>query len=383
MLKLEKIVAQAGSFSLKPLDLEIASGGCDALLGPSGAGRSTVLELIVGFRKLQSGQIFMNGKNLDHVPVERRNIGYLPQQLALFPHLTVKENILYGIRCRRIPGPADLAKVASLMDAMGLTQLRERKPTHLSGGERQRVALARALAPAPELLILDEPFSALNEALRRERWGLLKNLQQEYGVATLMVTHDLEEAFFFGEKVHILIDGFLHQSGPRRSVFEQPATLEVARFLGIQNLFPAQVISWDNLVTVLGLNCLGLESAIKNGTAKSLNLKRGDNVIVDIRPEYVALHSNRQMDSSDHLRLRGSVVEVSDTIHGAIISLRPEGKEALVKVVRGNDEAATIDQNEIEISMPVHRFFFVPLENAYPQITGGSMQEFSKRENER
>lgn len=369
MLKLEKITAQAGSFTLKPLDLEIAAGECHALLGPSGAGKSTVLELIVGFRKLQSGQIFMNGKNLVHVPVERRNIGYLPQQLAVFPHLTVKENILYGIRCRRNPSPTDLAMVASLTDAMGLTPLKERKPTHLSGGERQRVALARALAPAPELLILDEPFSALNEALRRDLWRLLKDLQQEYGVAMFMVTHNLEEAYFFGEQVHILIDGCLHQSGPRRIVFDRPATLEVARFLDIQNLFPAQVISKDNLVTVLGLNSLGLELTIKNGTPKSLNLNRGDSVVVGIRSEFVALHCNGRIDSSDNLRLRGSVVEISDTIHGAIISFRPKGKDALVKVGIEAHEAATLGQAEIEISMPSQHLFCIPLKNAYQQST--------------
>jgi ABC-type Fe3+/spermidine/putrescine transport system ATPase subunit len=163
MLKLEKVTAKAGTFTLKPLDLEIPPGECHALLGPSGAGKSTVLELIVGFRKLQSGNIFLNGRNQANIPVERSNIGYLPQRLALFPHLTVRDNILYGIRCRRTPASPDLKMVASLIKAMGLTQFENRKPTHLSGGERQRVALARALAPAPDLLILDEPFSSLNE----------------------------------------------------------------------------------------------------------------------------------------------------------------------------------------------------------------------------
>jgi ABC-type Fe3+/spermidine/putrescine transport system ATPase subunit len=365
MLKLDQISAQAGSFTLKPLDMEIAPGGCHALLGPSGAGKSTVLELIVGFRELKSGQILMNGKDLIHVPVERRGIGYLPQQLALFPHLSVKENILYGIRCRRNPSPTDLAAVASLTDAMGLTQITERKPTHLSGGERQRVALARALAPAPELLILDEPFSALNEALRRELWRLLKDLQKEYGVAMLMVTHDLEEAYFFGEQVHILIDGCLHQSGPRRMVFDRPATLEVARFLDIQNLFPAQVIRRDNFVTVLDLNSLGSELNISNGALRSLNLNSGDHLVVGIRSEFVALRGMGRTDSSDSLRLRGSVAEILDTIHGAVILFRPEGKDALVKVAIGAHEATTLGQTEIEISLPTQRLFLIPLKNAH------------------
>jgi ABC-type Fe3+/spermidine/putrescine transport system ATPase subunit len=354
------------SFKLEPLDLEIGSGECHALLGPSGAGKSTVLELIVGFRNLPSGQIFMNTKDLSHVPVERRNIGYLPQQLALFPHLTVKENILYGIRCRRNPSPTDLAKVASLTDAMGLTQLKDRKPIHLSGGERQHVALARALAPAPDLLILDEPFSALNEALRRELWRLLKDLQQESGVATLMVTHDLEEAYFFGEQVHILIDGRLHQSGPRRIVFDRPATLEVARFLGIQNLFPARVIDRNRHDTVLDCMSLGFQLAANNKTMKSLNFKIGDRLTVGIRPEYVVLNSNLQAGLPENPRLKGSVAEISETMRGFLISFKPKEREAVVKVAVGMLEMLALGQNEIELSLPLQNLFYIPLKNACP-----------------
>lgn len=360
MLKLEQISARAGSFKLGPLDLEIAAGECHALLGPSGAGKSTVLELIVGFRKLQSGQIFMNGRNLAQVPVERRNIGYLPQQLALFPHLTVKENILYGIRCRRTPSPADLTKVASLTDAMGLTQLKDRKPIHLSGGERQRVALARALAPAPDFLILDEPFSALNEALRRELWRLLKDLQQEYGVATLMVTHDLEEAYFFGEQIHILINGRLQQRGHRRIVFDRPATLEVARFFGIQNLFPARVIDQNRHVTVLDCMSLGFQLAVNNKTMESLNFQIGDGLTVGIRPEYVILHPNHQTASKENPQLKGRVVESAETISGLVISFKPKGGEDVVKVAAGMQEVGALDQNEIEICLPLQHLFYIP-----------------------
>ena len=237
MLKCEKITTKAGSFRLEPLDLEITQGECHTLLGPSGAGKSTALELIVGFRELQSGRIILNGRNLENVPVEQRNIGYLPQNMALFPHLTVKENILYGIRSRRKPDKHDIESIDSLTEAMGVKKLENRKPLHLSGGERQRVALARALAPAPELLILDEPFSALNESLRSELSILLKELQQTYNLTTIIVTHDLEEAFFFSEKIHILINGRLHQSGPKNEIFNRPITASVARFLNYRNIF--------------------------------------------------------------------------------------------------------------------------------------------------
>jgi ABC-type Fe3+/spermidine/putrescine transport system ATPase subunit len=361
MLKLDQISVQAGAFTLEPMDMEIASGECHALLGPSGAGKSTVLELIVGFRELKSGEIHLNGKNLAQTPVERRNIGYLPQHLALFPHLTVKENILYGIRCRRKPDKGDLARIASLTEAMGLTELENRKPTHLSGGERQRVALARALAPAPEMLILDEPFSALNEALRRELWILVKELQNGYGVDTLMVTHDLEEAFFFGEKVHILIDGCLQQSASRRRVFDQPATLEVARFLGIQNLFPAQVTHKNDEIAMLDCTSLGIQITIRNGAHKGLNLKSGDALTAGIRPEYLTIKHSSVTNFGESSRLTGRVVEITETMQGFLISIQPLGREGLLKMAIGFQEATPINSNdEIEVYLPMKHLFFIP-----------------------
>lgn len=361
MLKLEKVTAQAGSFRLESMDLEVTSGECHALLGPSGAGKSTVLELIVGFRELKSGKVSLNGKNLAYVPVERRNIGYLPQQLALFPHLTVKENILYGIYCLRKPDQNDLARVASLVEAMALTQLKNRKPTHLSGGERQRVALARALAPAPELLILDEPFSALHEALRRDLWVLLRELQRTYSVTTLMVTHDLEEAYFLGEKVHILIGGCLHQSASRRRVFDHPATLEVARFLGIQNLFPAQVIHKSDEIAMLDCTSLGIQLAVPNGAHKDLNLNIRDALIVGIRPELLAMNHDSVTTSGESSRLIGRVVEITETMRTFLISIQPLGQKGVVKVNIGSQEAMSIKRNdEIEVFLPLKHLFFIP-----------------------
>ena len=366
MFKIEQVTARSGSFSLKPLDLEIAPGECHALLGPSGAGKSTLLELIVGFRRVESGRIWKNGKDLAQVPVEKRGIGYLPQDLGLFPHLTVQENILYGIRCRRKPNPADLARLEALTAMLGLAHLKERRPGNLSGGERQRVALARALAPAPELLILDEPFAALNETLRRELWGLVKGLQQEYGVAMLMVTHDLEEAFFFGEQVSILIDGSLHQSGPRKIVYNRPATLEVARFLGIHNLFPAQVLGQERHVVVLGCESLGMQWTVNQGMSERMDLKCGDSVIVGIRSELMALHHYEHPDLPENLTLKGTIVEITETMHGLVLSFQPTGTRTLLKLSVGVRETAALDQNEVAITLPLRHVFYIPQKNGCP-----------------
>ncbi|ROQ89837.1 ABC transporter ATP-binding protein [Desulfosoma caldarium] len=361
MLKLEGITLRTGSFTLNPLSLEIHSGECHALLGPSGAGKSTVLELIVGFRRPAAGRIFLNGKDLTQVPVERRDVGYLPQQLAIFPHLSVKENIMYGIRCRRKPHGNDWAVVESLIDALDLGDLKDRMPANLSGGERQRVALARALAPSPKLLILDEPFSALNETFRRELWGLLKSIQQRYHVTTLMVTHDLEEAFFFGEKIHILIHGTLHQSGPRREVFDRPATLEAARFLGIPNLFPAMVIDKHDHGIVVGLKSLGLQLSIDRNTLGNAEIKKGDSVVLGIRPENVVLHLSGQPCSQNDPRLKGEVVEMVEGIHDLSISFKPYDSDAVIKVTTERHRSETLHHKKIEIILPIDRFFCVPL----------------------
>ncbi len=360
MLKLDKVSAKAGSFRLEPLDLEITPGECHALLGPSGAGKSTVLELIVGFRELQSGSIILNGRNLEHVPVEQRNIGYLPQNLALFPHLTVRENILYGIRSRRKPDKHDVERIDSITKAMGVKQLENRKTIHLSGGERQRVALARALAPAPELLILDEPFSALNEALRRELSILLKELQQTYNLTTIIVTHDLEEAFYFGEKIHILINGRLHQSGPRRQVFDQPATLDVARFLDIKNIFTTKVVHADSFITTLECEKLGIRFTVEKSSHNGLRLNNGDMISIGIRPEFLSVNHNSSANSEDNVFLKGAVVDKIETIGGLMLSIRPKDCDGLIKVAIGFRAAPCINlDDEVVVQMPYKHIFYI------------------------
>ena len=360
MLRLESIGVRTGTFTLEPLSLAMASRETHVLLGPSGSGTSTLLELIVGFRTPLSGRILMNGRDLAHVPVERRGVGYLPQQLALFPHLTVKENILYGIRCRRKPTATDLALMDALTRELGIDQLKRRLPTNLSGGERQRVALARALAPAPALLILDEPFAALNETLRKELRGLLKGLLREYRLAALMVTHDLDEAFFLGEYISILIDGRLHQSGAKKDVFRRPATVEAAHFLGIRNLFPAEVIGKESGFTLLDCQSLRTRLIVENSSADFSETKVGDAVTVGIRPELVALRRYDHKELPGEVRLEGEVVDLTETGRGVTLSFRPRASDVLLEVTAGLLEAAALDLAEIQIGLLAPHLFCIP-----------------------
>jgi len=173
VLTLDRVCARAGTFRLSDISISVGQGESHVLLGPSGAGKTTLLEAIIGLRPLTGGRVELSGRDLAGVPAERRGMGYLPQRLSLFPHLTVRENILYGPRSRRLR-PADYQPVVdALVEAVGIGELLDRRPATLSGGARQRVALVRALAARPPVLLLDEPFSALNESLRHELWRLL------------------------------------------------------------------------------------------------------------------------------------------------------------------------------------------------------------------
>ncbi len=238
MIRVEGLRVRAGNFLLGEIDLEVKSGEIHVLLGPTGSGKSTLLETVIGLRTPEAGRILLEGRDLTRLPVEKRGLGYLPQDLALFPHLSVRENILYGLKIRKRPSDGFVFELCRILD---INHLLERRVTSLSGGERQRVALARALAPGFRHLLLDEPFSALHQGLRRELWDLLSELRHRYGLTVLLVTHDLKEAFFLGDTVSVIFEGRLEASGPPERLYRKPPSLRMARFFGLRNLFPGRV----------------------------------------------------------------------------------------------------------------------------------------------
>ena len=243
MMVLNRLEALAGDFRLGPIDLKLPAGASHALLGPSGAGKSTLLKLLLGLESPSAGEIRFRGNEISRTPIQERGFGYLPQHLALFPHLNVEENLRYGLKARKLSGAIYEQHLARLIDATGIAPLLERRPETLSGGERQRVALVRALAPRPDLLLLDEPFSALDPALRRELWDLTRSLQQLEGTTMLLITHDMEEAFALADRIHLIIGGKIRQEGPPAELWNRPADLESARYLGFRNIF--RVLSYD------------------------------------------------------------------------------------------------------------------------------------------
>jgi len=221
---------------LKTLSLDIAQGEFLTLLGESGSGKTTLLRLIAGFEAPTSGEIWMSGSRLDTLPPYKRRVNTVFQHYALFPHLSVRENIAYGLRANNTPKSEIAPRVEQAIAMVRMSEYLNAKPTKLSGGQQQRIALARALVNRPQLLLLDEPLSALDANLRKEMQAELKSLQREVGITFLFVTHDQEEAMALSDRIALLKDGGLEQIASSREIYARPATAYTAQFIGQTNL---------------------------------------------------------------------------------------------------------------------------------------------------
>jgi ABC-type Fe3+/spermidine/putrescine transport system ATPase subunit len=243
MISIEHLSARFGSFKLDDISLEVGSGRTLVVLGPSGAGKTLLLETIMGVRRPEAGRVSIDGRDLLGLPPEERRISYIPQDLALFPHLSVRDNILFGLRARSRAGGQATVLFDMLVERLGLAPVVDRREVlNLSGGERQRVAIARALIIEPRVLFLDEPFSALDRVSRLEALMTLRLVKQELGTTIVLVTHDLEEASALGDDLAILMAGQLVQRGTRDEVLLRPRSRSVASFLLVKNILPAAAL---------------------------------------------------------------------------------------------------------------------------------------------
>lgn len=236
MIRLDGVTVQAGGFTLGPVSLEVPAGGYALLIGPTGSGKTTLLEAVAGHQAPRSGRIWLHGDDVTALPPERRGVGFVYQDHLLFPHLSVRENIAYGL-----PEAVRGARGVELAEALGITALLERRVERLSGGERQRVALARALAPRPSVLLLDEPFAALDPSTRNALRRTLLELQKRERVTILQVSHDFDEALRLGDLVAVLAEGKVLQQGTPEEVFRRPNSAFVAQFTGAGNVLAGAV----------------------------------------------------------------------------------------------------------------------------------------------
>ena len=271
--------------AVKGIDLDVARGEMVCFLGPSGCGKTTTLRMIAGLEDLDGGEINIRGKAMNAVPTHRRNIGMVFQNYALFPHLSVYQNIAFGLRMRK-EGRAEIdLRVKEVMKQIRLEGMDERLPSQLSGGQRQRVALARAIVTKPSVLLLDEPLGALDKKLREQMQIEIRMLQREVGITTIFVTHDQEEALTLSDRIVVMDAGRIIQAGTPQDVYRNPATPFVSEFIGVSNAIQARVDRIER-------NYIEL-SAIKSGLrlrAPATGTEHiGDLVEVSVRPENIVL----------------------------------------------------------------------------------------------
>ncbi len=232
-----------GSFqAVDGVSFEVPAGQLVALLGPSGSGKSTILRIIAGLEGADSGEVELTGEDATNLPVQRRGVGFVFQHYALFRHMTIRQNIAFGLEVQRLPRAEIAKRVDELLNLVQLAGYAERYPSQLSGGQRQRVALARALAPRPKVLLLDEPFGALDSKVREELRTWLRRLHDEVHVTSLFVTHDQQEAFEVSDQIVVLNHGKVEQMGPPQALYEDPTSPFVTEFLGSVNVLPFETV---------------------------------------------------------------------------------------------------------------------------------------------
>jgi putative spermidine/putrescine transport system ATP-binding protein len=264
-----------GATAVSDFSLEIADGELVAFLGPSGCGKTTTLRMIAGFITPTVGSILIGDTDVTLLPVHKRNTGMVFQRYALFPHMTVAENVAFGLEMHKVPKSEREPKVRRVLDMVRMTELRDRYPRQLSGGQQQRVAIARALAIEPKVFLLDEPLSNLDAKLRLEVREEIRSLQQRLGLTTVFVTHDQEEALAIADRMAIMHDGKVQQVGAPGELYERPANLFVANFLGKMNVFAGRADAGNAFAAESG------ERIARNGDGAATHL--------GVRPERVRL----------------------------------------------------------------------------------------------
>ncbi|MFO1059027.1 MAG: ABC transporter ATP-binding protein [Dongiaceae bacterium] len=275
----------AGFSAVAGVDLRIGAGEFFSLLGPSGCGKTTTLRMVAGFVRPSAGRILLDGRDIADAPPERRPVNMVFQSYALFPHMTVTDNIAFGLRSRGLPRQTIRARVADAVSMARLEGLEQRHPRELSGGQQQRVALARALVNRPEVLLLDEPLGALDLRIRRHMQIELKRIQREVGITFVYVTHDQEEALSLSDRIGVMHQGRLEQVATPEALYASPASLFVAGFIGEMNLWPGVVAGAAAGEVAVRLASGETVRAPQDGRAYAA----GDRVTVAVRPEHLSI----------------------------------------------------------------------------------------------
>lgn len=241
-ISIDKVVKKYGNDTIiNGLSLDIKPGEFFTLLGPSGCGKTTLLRMIIGFNSIEGGTIKINDKIVNNIPTNKRNIGMVFQNYAIFPHMSVAKNVAFGLKNRKVARPEIEKKVDEILKIVKIDHLKDRMPARLSGGQQQRVALARAIVIQPEVLLMDEPLSNLDAKLRVEMRNAIKNIQNKIGITTVYVTHDQEEALAISDRIAVMNGGVIQQIGKPKEIYQRPANIFVSTFIGLSNILEASV----------------------------------------------------------------------------------------------------------------------------------------------
>ena len=294
-------------YALKNVDLNIADGEYFVLLGPSGGGKTTLLRSIGGFIRPDSGTVDIKGKNVDDLPPDKRPTSMVFQGFALFPHMSVSENIGYGLKLQSIEKDTIEIKVSRMMDLVGLTGLSKRKPHELSGGQQQRVQLARALILENDVLLLDEPLSALDAQLRKDMCIELKRLQKTVGISFVHVTHNQEEAMSVADRIAIIADGEMIEQGTPKEIYSNPRKKFTAEFIGEKNIFNGKILEFTKKKIIVDIDGANIEVANNNYI-----ISKSQNVSLSIKSESIQITKDKDTKPENQKNsIKGNVSEIT------------------------------------------------------------------------
>jgi iron(III) transport system ATP-binding protein len=334
--------------AIDDVSLTIEEGDFFTLLGPSGCGKTTLLRTIAGFHSPDAGEIRFGDRVVNSIPPYRRETGMVFQNYALFPHLSVYDNVAYGLRARKIPRTETAARVADIIKSVQLEGLEHRSPSQLSGGQQQRVALARALVISPQILLMDEPLSNLDAKLRVSMREEIRRIQKRMGITTIYVTHDQEEAMAVSDRIAILSRGKLEQVGTPAGIYFRPASRFAAEFMGGSNILEFPVIAYEAQTAEIIAEASGQKIYFKG------DKPTGRSITVSIRPEWI--HVVPSSESGGRNVLSGTVV--SSTFLGSMVHYRvcgPDGKELTIEVHHPEEDNIRADGERLLYQIPADR----------------------------